>query len=134
MRSRLRWLIQRAGRRGAFLGFLATLDCAYGYSLYVTAGPARVYDLFLPWEAWGVIWMTVGVICAASVLALRDRFAFAAAAMLKGAWALLFTDVWLFQRYPRGWVAVIVWAAFAGAVLIVSGWPEPIRTDAELIP
>jgi len=118
---------RRSGRRGAFLAFLAVLDLTYGYSLYVTAAPARAFDLFLPWEAWGGIWMAVGVLCLTQILARRDRVAFTAAAMLKGGWAVLFADVWIFQHSARGWTAVVVWAAFAGAVLIVSGWPEPLR-------
>ena len=122
----LRALARRAGRRGAFLAFLAILDLAYGYSLLATAAPQRAFDLLLPWQAWGAIWLAVGAACAAGIFARRDRVAFTAAAVLKAAWGLLFADVWLVQHYPRGWVAVAVWLAFAGAVLIIAGWPEAV--------
>jgi hypothetical protein len=122
-----RRIAARAGRRGSFLAFLAILDLAYGYSLFYAPAGERVFDLFLPWQVWGIAWAAVGLLCAARVLAARDRIAFTAAACIKAAWALLFADVWIFQHYPAGWVSVVVWAAFGGAVLIISGWPEPPR-------
>ena len=125
--SRLRALARRAGRRGAFLAFLAVLDLSYGYSLFTTAAPQRVFDLLLPWQAWGVIWLAAGAVCAAGIFARRDRLAFTAAATLMCAWGLLFADIWLVQGYPRGWVSVVVWLAFAGVVLIIAGWPEAVQ-------
>lgn len=115
---------RRAGRRGAFLAFLAVLDVAYGYSLFVTAAPQRAFDLLLPWQAWGIIWMVTGAVCASGIFARRDRLQFTAAAGLKAAWGCLFADIWIEQHYPRGWVSVVVWLAFAATVLIISGWPE----------
>lgn len=122
----LRGMTRRAGRRGAFLAFLAILDWAYGYSLYETAAPQRRLDLLLPWQAWAVIWLATGAVCAAGVFlpAGRDRWSFSAAALLKGAWGALFIRVWLYDSLPRGWVSVIIWLAFAATVLLVSGWPE----------
>jgi hypothetical protein len=122
--GRLRALAHRAGRRGAFLAFLAVLDLAYGYSLFTTAAPQRAFDLLAPWQAWGAAWIAVGAACAAGIFIRRDRLAFTAAATLKGAWGLVFADIWLVQGDPRGWVSVAVWLAFAAAVLIIAGWPE----------
>ena len=119
---------RRAGRRGAFLGFLAVLDLAYGYSLLTATGAQRrQLDLLLPWPAWGWAWVAVGVICAAGALATADRLAFTAAAALKAAWAATWAVVWLIEGIPRGWVSVVVWGCFALVVLVVSSWPEAPR-------
>lgn len=128
--GRLRALARRAGRRGAFLAFLAILDFSYGYSLLVTPSRQRVFDLLLPWDAWGTAWIAAGALCAAGILARRDRLAFTAAATLKGAWGLLSADIWLVQGYPGGWASVAVWLAFAAAVLIIAGWPEAVTIIA----
>ena len=117
----LKW---RTGRRGLFLLFLAVLDLAYGWSLYATAGPQRQLDLLLPWQVWGLVWCATGLVCAAGAFMRHDRIPYAVAAMLKTAWAAVFLLDWI-NGYPRGWVAVAVWAAFAATVVMVSSWPEP---------
>lgn len=121
------WVSRHVGRRGAFLAFLAVLDLAYGYSLFVTAAPQRQVNLLLPWQVWGYIWAGVGVVCLSGVFVRVDRVQFAAAAALDAAWGLLYLHVWLVQNAPRAWVAVVIWLSFAVTVLIVSGWPEPSR-------
>ena len=127
---KLRQAARRVGRRGAFLLFLAALDIAYGYSLWVTtAAQRRSLDLLLPWQVWGLIWLATGAVCAIGAV-LRtgaDRFAFGLAAALKAAWGAVFVRVWLYDHLPRGWVSVIIWLAFAAVVLLVSSWPEPPR-------
>ena len=129
----LRRVARRIGRRGAFLAFLALLDAAYGYSLLETAAAQRrQLDLLLPWQAWGIIWLSTGAACAAGMM-LRtgaDRAAFAAAAVLKTCWAAVFVRVWLLDHVPRGWVSVVIWLAFAAVVLLVSSWPEAPRRVA----
>lgn len=126
----MRGAARRIGRRGAFLAFLALLDVAYGYSLLeATAAQRRMLDLLLPWLAWCVIWLAVGAVCAAGVFLPTgaDRYAFGCAALLKAVWAAVFIRVWLFDHVPRGWVSVLIWLIFAGAVLVVSDWAEPAR-------
>jgi hypothetical protein len=118
-------LARRTGHRGAFLLFLAVLDILFGYSLWATAAPQRLLDLFLPWEAWGGIWVAVGLVCIAGAASVTDRWAFAAAAALKAFWAALAADEWLFQGAARGWVSAVIWLCFALTVLVVSSWPEP---------
>jgi hypothetical protein len=125
MGKAIRWAAHHAGRRGAFLAFLAILDLAYGYGLLVASAPQRFIDLLLPYQAWGAIWIAAGLVCASGVFARADRLQFAVAATLKGAWGLLYLDIWLIQGLPRGWVSVVIWLAFALVVLLVSGWPEP---------
>lgn len=133
LRGKLRRAARRVGRRGAFLAFLALLDAAYGYSLLeTTPAQQRTLDLLLPWQAWGIIWLATGAVCAAGMM-LRtgaDRLAFAAAAALKVCWGAVFIRVWLYDHLPRGWVTVAIWLAFAAVVLLVSSWPEPPRRTA----
>ena len=122
-----RSVASRAGRRGAFLLFLAVLDGLYGYSLLVTPSPQRAQDFLLPWEAWAGIWLGTGAVCLSGVFARRDKAQFTAAVTLKLAWGLLYAQLWLAGAVPRAWVAALVWLAFAAAVFLVSGWPEPVR-------
>ena len=128
MRDMLRRLLRgrRPGRRGAFLAFLAILDFSYGYSLLTTPSPQRTLDFLLPWEAWAGIWLGTGAVCLTGVLARRDKAQFTVAVTLKLAWGLLYAQLWLAGAAPRGWVAALVWVAFAAAVFLVSGWPEPV--------
>lgn len=131
--KQIRALVHRAGRRGAFLAFLALLDLAYGYSLFATAAPQRLYDLLLPWEAWGWIWCGTGVVCLARVFGRKDRVAFSVQAMLFFSWGMLSLDEWLAQGVERGWVSVVLWVAFALASgLVVGGWAEPPRGLPEI--
>lgn len=127
--SRLRKLAGRAGRRGAFLIFLAILDASYGYALLsasvsaLRAGP----DLLLPMHAWGWIWVGTGAVCLTGVMSRRDWVQFVAAATLKGAWAGVYADIWIVQHSANAWVSVVVWASFALTVLVVASWPEAVR-------
>lgn len=115
----------RIGHRGSFLLFLALLDFAYGYSLIAAPPQERVFDLLLPWAVWGWIWVGTGAVLFAGSLVIRDRIAYSLAALLKVVWAGVFAEVWLVQNLPRGFVSVVVWAAFALTVILISGWPEP---------
>ena len=121
----MRWLASHVGRRGAFLGFLALLDFAYGFSLLMVSAPQRTFDLVLPWRAWAVIWITVGVSCLTGVFMRFDRIQYTLASVIKWAWALLYIDLQLTQHVPRAWVSAIVWVAFGLIVMLVAGWPEP---------
>ena len=129
MTAWLRRMRHRAGHRGAFLTFLALLDIIYGYSLLVIPARSRVYDLLLPWQAWGVIWLAAGIICAAGALLPTgaDKIPFALEAALFTGWAAVFTRVWAYDHVPRGWASPVIWLAFAAVVLVVASWPEPPR-------
>lgn len=128
-RKYLTRLIDRVGHRGAFLLFLAVLDIAYGYSLWFTAAPQRLWDLVLPWEWWAAAWIAVGIICAVNAFLAFDRIAFTAASALFTAWSAIMVYVWEFQDIPRGWVSAVVFGCFAITILIVSSWQESRRHD-----
>jgi hypothetical protein len=119
----------RAGRRGAFLAFLAVLDAAFGYSL-LTVPRAGIgsYDFVLPVHAWGWAWIGTGVICALGVAARSDRVAYTMAALLKATWGLTYAWLW-WQGSPSAWVSVAVWLSFALVVVLVAGWPEEVTGD-----
>lgn len=127
LRSRWRLITGKVGRRGAFLLFLALLDFAYGYSLFtVPRAQARTLDLLLPLKTWAVIWIITGVVCLSGVLMRNDRFQYTFSAAFKTAWGMLYIQLWVVQGVPQAWVAAVIWLAFAGTVLIISGWPESV--------
>lgn len=118
---------RRIGRRGSFLLFLALLDSVYGYAL-VSANVAALRespDFYLSLHTWGWIWVGAGLICLSGVLAWHDIMQFTAAALLYGAWAVLYCNAWIEQHLRQGWLSVAVWLSFAVTVMIVAGWPEP---------
>jgi hypothetical protein len=129
LRARTVRLARRLGHRGAFLGFLAILDFSYGYALLSTSVSAlrASPDLMLPPDAWGWIWVAVGVLCLSGAASRHDWPQFVAASTLKGAWAAVYADIWIVQHGTNAWVSVVVWASFALTVLVVASWPEPVR-------
>lgn len=127
----VRRLARRAGRRGAFLLFLAVLDVSYGYALTAMAvGPLkRAPSYLLPVHAWGWIWIGTGAVVATGVLASRDWPQFTLEAALKATWGLLWVDLWIAQGVPGGWVSIVVWLSFAVTIILVGGWPEAPPPD-----
>lgn len=125
-------LLRRCGRRGAFLLFLAVLDLSYGKALIDTAVASLHHgpDLLLSQYAWGWIWIGTGVVSLTGVFAVaHDWLQFGVESAIKATWAAVFTDVWLVQNEPDGWVSVTVWLAFALVVLLVGSWPEHSRIE-----
>lgn len=119
-----RAIIRRVGHRGAFLLFLALLDILYGLSLHSVPGPIAPYNLGLSTYWWGWTWVIVGVFLLWGVFLIRDKWHYAAAALIKAFWAAAMFEAWLTQGFTRGWVSGVIWLAFAGLVLVVSSWPE----------
>lgn len=124
-------LIHRIGRRGAFLLFLALLDLIYGFSFMFPPQIPAYYPTYaflssiMPLEAWGLLWMGVGVICLIFAFKKYDAPAYAAAMFLKSFWAAVFLLGWMFVGLDRGWVSATVWGAFAAVLALISTWPEP---------
>lgn len=129
IRPLLARLGNRAGRRGAFLSFLAVLDWLVGYSL-VVAGYRFKFSLMLPVDVWGWGWIGVGTVLATGVFTSRDKVQFAAAAALKAIWAMLYVYLW-WQGMALAWISVVIWLAFALVILLISGWPEPAKFPEE---
>jgi hypothetical protein len=120
------WLIRHAGRRGAFLFFLAILDVCYGYALLSKSVAAlnSQPDFFLSLHSWGWAWLALAAVCATGVLMRRDIAQYTAAAFLKAAWGALYADAWLIQHYAQDWISAVVWLSFGLTVLLIAGWPE----------
>lgn len=123
-----------AGRRGKCLMFFALLDLLYGLSLWQPAAEAQrsastrflMEVAPLPW--WAGLWLAAGVICLVGAIHRRgDRLAFAAAIGIKTLWGTVFLLGWRAGAIERGWVAAVVWLAFALMVGVLAGWPDPPR-------
>lgn len=131
----LKDLAKRIGRRGSYLLFLAMLDFLYGYSLIVVASQSRFQNpvnLILPQQAWGVIWITVGIFCLWQAFVRLDRVAFTMSVTLKIAWAAVMGFSWLFTATnPLGWISAAIFLGFGVLTGIVSYWPEPRTWKAE---
>jgi hypothetical protein len=133
---RIRRLIERAGHRGAFLSFLALLDILFGWSILGDAGNLTHVALFFPAQIWGIIWLTVGIFLTTGIFTRHDKVHFAVAASLKAAWATVYLNVFVVNHFPRAWVSIVIWAAFAAIVMVVSSWPDyrrypPSSRDSE---
>jgi hypothetical protein len=125
--SIVRCVLQHAGRRGAFLGFLAILDLAYGYSLFSFPRAAlQGINIGIPIEAWGWIWIVTGLVCATGIFLRSDRVQYTFAALLKTAWGFLWAWLW-WQGEPNSWASVAVWLSFAMTIVLIAGWPEHRR-------
>lgn len=117
-------LLQRTGRRGAFLAFLALLDILVGYSLF-SSPPVRAVDMLLPLHTWAWVWIAVGLILITGIPTRWDRLQYTLAVGLKAAWGLLYVNLWI-QGIPHAWVSAVVWLTFAATIFLVAGWRESI--------
>lgn len=122
------------GYRGAVLLILAVVDLIYGG--FLTSPPAeqlatsqfRWRDCILPTQAWGIIWVTVGVVLLASAFLQQDRVGYSLAIGIKVGWAVLAACSALSGQVHGAWVSVAVWGAFAVLTMIEASRPEPIRS------
>lgn len=134
MRADLRALVHRIGRRGAILLILSVVDIAYGMSLIgpsaETLGLSAIVwrEHYAPLWVWGTGWLIIAAILIVTAFLRNDRFGYAAAIGWKIAWSLTTLASWIVGGVDRGWVSSIVWAYAAGMIVVIAGWPEPIRT------
>lgn len=131
MRRRCRRLLVCIGRRGATLLFLALVDLVFAYALLkigprdVEASPSfRFAASVAPLPLWAALWAGVGVVCTVQAFQRVDRFAFAAASLIKVAWCLVQALGWLLGEIPRGYLGSVVWLGFAGFIQVIAGWRE----------
>lgn len=138
---RFQW---RLGRRGAFLAMMGTLFVALGYGYgFVPLPKANAEQLAMPlaiipdMRVWGTIWMICGFVAIFNAWwpPGRDVVGFAALEVFASVWAALNISGALFLGAPRAWVVGLIFAIYAGAVLIVSGMPDPtplIKSEDEV--
>lgn len=126
-------VIRRVGRRGAFLLFLTMLDGIYAFSLFfpgegAIGSPAyRFLSAVAPLYVWGLVWLIVGVICGVYALKQNDALGYGAAMFLKVLWATIFLLGWLFGGVERGYLATVIWGAFAAVIGLISTWPDDMK-------
>lgn len=117
------------GRRGLALIILALADFGYGTALLAGHHPAPT--IATDWASpgtLGTIWITVGLICLMGAFTTADQLAFAAAALLKFAWAACTAADSAEHTTPGGWGTAAIWAAVAALVVLIASWPEAERT------
>lgn len=125
----------RLGYRGAFLLFLAIIDAIYGWFLIRPTSESQQTSQFvwrahiMPTEVWGSIWLIVAAALLASAFMRQDRIGYALAIALKVGWAFVAAIGGLSGRVQGSWTSVSIWGGFAALTILVSGWPEPLRSE-----
>lgn len=127
------------GHRGTFLLLFGFVFALIGMS-YCTAEPDAPVRHSMSWmPSWspiwvcGLLWLAAGlvaIVCAFFPLP-RDRFGFQALSAICAGWVVAYLIAWGVGTNPRGWVSAVVFACMAGAVLVVSGMPNPIPRRPE---
>jgi hypothetical protein len=124
----------RLGYRGAFLLFLALVDVVYGWFLINPTDEARRTSAYewrshiMPPQAWGAIWITVGLVLLISAFMRQDRVGYALAVALKVAWVVVAAAGGASGHVEGAWTTVVIWGVFAGLTVLESGRPEPLQT------
>lgn len=129
----------RLGYRGAFLLFLAIIDLIYGwYLVNPTAESQRTTQFewrahIMPAQAWGSIWLTVGVVLLVSAFMRQDRIGYTLAIALKVGWAFVAAVGGINGHVQGAWTSVAIWGGFAALTVLESGRPEPLHTEDVMI-
>ncbi len=85
----------------------------------------------MPLSAWGLIWISVGIVLLVEAFLVADQIGFVLAEVLKLVWGILNLAAWANGGVPRGYVGAVIWIALAGFVLVLSGWDEPSRRGGD---
>jgi hypothetical protein len=123
-------LLNRIGRRGAFLLFLGALDAVYAFSLFKPApgisrtATVRWVESAAPLWVWGLLWATGGALCIIYAFRRQDRIGYGAAVLLKVLWGTLYLLGWIFGGLDRGYLSAVIWLGLAVLTATVSTWPE----------
>jgi hypothetical protein len=116
----------RFSHRGAFLMLVGIYDVFY--SLYLLANGSLQAVAGLSEYAWGIIWLTTGVvlILGSTIVWRKKRFDgvfFALAIGIKVAWAMQYFRLEQL-RYPLEWIRGAYFLIFALIVLLASSWRD----------
>ncbi len=124
-------ILARIGRRGAALLFFALLDFVYGFALLTAARPLTALhawmDAIMPLTAWAACWWAVGLICLIFAFMTSDTAAFMAAVAIKVAWGMPALFGWMSGKVPLGYLAAVIWLAFAAFVYLIAGGIPPAQ-------
>ena len=125
---------KRVGRRGAILLTLAAIDFVYGWfffdpKIHTLLEQAPIYrglKDFMPLYLWAVAWWVAGLFCLVYAFKLKDAVGFAAAIVIKMAWAIGLFAAWLIWDATYAWAQAALWVSICSGVIITAGWPEPL--------
>ena len=120
-----RWVRRRAGFRGAFLALLGAIDVLVGVYLLIADLPPAPHVILTDELIWGYTWIGIGTFLFTGVLASRDGMHFAAAALLKTAWAAEFVWLAVFgDARPQFGLLAAGWVLVAATVVLIASQPE----------
>lgn len=123
------------GHRGAFLLLFGFVFALIGLS-YCTAEPGAAVRHSMSWMPWwspiwacGLLWVGAAIIAIACAFRPipADRFGFQALSAICAGWVVAYLIAWGVGTASRGWVSAVVFGCLGGAVLVVSGMPNPVR-------
>lgn len=130
VRKRVAGVVKHIGRRGVFLVFLALVAGSANVSLLdPTQWPAltKTFRVMheVPPNMWAAAWGVMGVFCLIGAVAKQiEEWAFGVAALMLVLWSLIYLQAWHDATLARPWTGFVLYSAFAGLVLVISGWPE----------
>jgi PAS domain S-box-containing protein len=84
----------------------------------------------VPLPVWAVLWAATAGAVAVGAWSVRDWWAYGSAIAMVTVWSLQSLAAWWPLHVARlGWVSAIIYAGFAGLLLIVAGWREQVRAE-----
>lgn len=126
----MRKAARRVGRRGAVLLTLAFVDVGAGWSYIVPTAEAAGgqnalwRDQIAPTWVWGLIWISVGLMCAYGAFFRQDIIGFVPAVALKLLWATVELTGWLAGEIDQGYRPALVWTGYGLLIYLIAGLQE----------
>lgn len=122
----------RLGIRGFVLLGFAEVDLVYGAGLLFPSPETRGSSMyawrqeFMPSEAWGAIWVAVGLFLITQAWSRRDRAAYTVAIIIKLVWAVIAAGAWAFGGVGQGWQTAGLFFGIAVVAIAASLHEEPM--------
>ena len=127
----------QVGRRGAILLTLGFMWVVIGLGVYDSAGVDRdLLHEYIPSQVRALLWIVTGLLAIVHSFrppGMSDALGFAALyltpAMRVVSYALAWVDSLvpgMGDGYPQAWRFLAIYSSMLAAVIITSGWPEPI--------
>ncbi len=119
-------LIHQVGRRGVFLLFIGILAVGLAFALFAAPTDQQSIALgrLIPLWVWAWLWAATGATCLVQAFMTKDRWAYLSATFMLIMWAALYFVAWATSIVDRGWLAGVIYLAFAGLTAVVATWPE----------
>jgi hypothetical protein len=123
------------GRRGAFLLLFGIAFMLLGLS-FITSPPDALIRQTMRWmpdwsPIWfcGLLWLGAGLfgVVFAFTRIPTDRFGFMAMSAVCVGWAVAHCIAQAVGTNDRAWVSAVIFSIMGGAILVVSGMPNPVH-------